>query len=185
MAVTAEEGVLGSDAPLFVLPGVDGGRHALADLAGERGTVVAFICNHCPYVVAVIDRLVRDARDLAPLGVATIAICSNDARAYPDDSFENMKTFAERHGFTFPYLHDENQDVARAFGAVCTPDLFGYDGGLKLRYRGRIDASRREPGSADLRRDLFEAMREVAKSGRGPAEQFSSMGCSIKWRDGH
>ena len=165
------------------LPGTDGETHSILDQAGPNGLVVVFICNHCPYVVAVIDRIVRDARDLAELGVGFVAISSNDVSAYPEDSFENMKLFAEAHRFPFPYLYDEDQSVARAWGAVCTPDFFGFNAQTELQYRGRLDASRRESGPADLRRDLYEAMRQVAGTGKGPEEQIASMGCSIKWKD--
>ena len=182
MAVSPPICDFGWRAPDFSLPGVDGAVRRLQDLRGERGTLVAFICNHCPYVKSVIDRIARDAHELASLGVETVAICSNDAAAYPEDSFENMKLFARRHGFRFPYLHDEEQSVARAYGAVCTPDFFGFDSGLGLQYRGRLDGSRKQAGPVDLRRDLFEAMRQVAQTGRGPLDQIPSMGCSIKWR---
>lgn len=165
------------------LPGVAGADHGILARAGENGLVVAFICNHCPYVKAVIDRIVRDARDLAELGIGFVAISSNDVDTYPEDSFENMKLFAEAHGFPFPYLYDQDQSVARAWGAVCTPDFFGFNAQMELQYRGRLDASRRESGPADLRRDLYEAMRQVAENGRGPEEQIASMGCSIKWKD--
>ena len=170
----------GWKAPDFTLPGVDGAQHALNDLRGAKGTVIVFICNHCPYVKAVIGRLVRDAADLKRLDVATIAISSNDASRYPEDGFAEMKAFAARHGFTFPYLHDESQDVARAYDAVCTPDFFGFNAALELQYRGRLDASRKDEPST--RRDLYEAMRQVAETGHGPAEQIASMGCSIKWK---
>ncbi len=173
----------GWKAPDFTLPGVDGQAHSLADLRGEKATLIAFICNHCPYVIAITDRLVRDAADLAPLGVKTIAICSNDARSYPDDSFEKMQQFAEQNGFPFPYLHDESQRVAQTYGAICTPDFFGFDADLGLQYRGRLDASRAQAGAPDLHRDLFEAMRQVAETSEGPREQHPSMGCSIKWRE--
>ena len=173
----------GWKAPEFSLPGVDGKTHSLAELRGENATLVAFICNHCPYVKAITDRLVRDATDLVPLGVTTIAICSNDAAAYPDDSFEKMKLFSAQNGFPFPYLHDESQQIARAYSAVCTPDFFGFNANLELQYRGRLDASRAQPGPADLRRDLFEAMRQIGERGKGPREQHPSMGCSIKWRE--
>jgi peroxiredoxin len=165
----------------FSLPGVDGRTYSLRELAGPKGTVVAFICNHCPYVKAVIGRLVRDAADLKSLGVATVAISSNDASAYPEDGFAQMKVFADQHGFGFPYLHDESQAVARSYGAACTPDFFGFNAALELQYRGRLDASRKE-AVADARRDLFEAMRLVAETGQGPAEQVVSIGCSIKWK---
>jgi peroxiredoxin len=171
----------GEPAPGFELPATDGQRYRLDDLKGERGTVVVFMCNHCPYVKAVIDRLIRDARDLAAIGVNTVAISSNDAADYPADSFDNMKRWAEAKGFPFKYLHDESQEVARAYGAVCTPDFFGYNADLELQYRGRLDESRTSevPGA---RRELFEAMRQVAETGRGPEMQVPSMGCSIKWR---
>ena len=172
----------GWKAPAFTLPGVDGKTHALKDLKGSKGTLVMFICNHCPYVKAVIDRVVRDAKELAALGVNTVAICSNDATTHPDDSFANMKRFAEEHGFTFPYLHDETQDVARAYDAVCTPDFFGFNAEFELQYRGRLDESRMQPAAANVHRDLFEAMKQVAETGRGPREQIPSMGCSIKWK---
>ncbi|TCD14435.1 thioredoxin family protein [Oricola cellulosilytica] len=165
------------------LKGTDGAEHAIFDFAGPNGLVVAFICNHCPYVKAVAERLVRDAEDLAPLGVGIVAINANDATAYPEDSFQNMQAFAARHAFSFPYLHDEDQSVARSYGAVCTPDFFGFNGDLQLQYRGRLDASRAQPAGPDTRRDLFEAMKQVAETGEGPRDQTPSMGCSIKWKD--
>ena len=172
----------GWKAPSFTLPGVDGKTYSLADLRGPNGTLVMFICNHCPYVKAVIDRAVRDVNQLRELGVNAVAISSNDVAHYPDDSFANMKRFAAAHAFTFPYLYDESQDIARAYGAACTPDFFGFNAGLELQYRGRLDASRKEAASPDVRRDLFEAMKLVAESGHGPKEQIPSMGCSIKWK---
>ena len=172
----------GRGAPDFRLPGIDGRLWSLADIRGPRGTLVMFICNHCPYVKAVVDRLVRDIDALRGLGIGAAAIMSNDVVAYPEDSVDNMRAFAASHGFAFPYLYDESQEVARAYGAVCTPDFFGYDAGLGLQYRGRLDSSRREAGPADARRELFEAMRLVAETGRGPAAQVPSMGCSIKWK---
>jgi len=175
-------GALGSKAPPFDLPGTDGRRHTLESVRGPNGLVVMFICNHCPYVKAVIDKIPRDMRDLAAVGVGAVAIMSNDPAAYPEDSFENMKVVARRHGFGFPYLYDETQDVARAYGAVCTPDLFGYDRDLTLVYRGRLDDAGRTPREGN-RRDLVEAMRAVAGGKPAPAEQFASIGCSIKWRN--
>jgi len=172
----------GWKAPSFTLPGVDGKTYGLEDLRGPNGTLVMFICNHCPYVKAVIDRIVRDAGALKALGVNTVAICANDAVTHPDDSFDHMKAFAQQNGFTFPYLHDEAQDVARAYDAVCTPDFYGFNGDLELQYRGRLDASGREPASADVRRELFEAMKQIAETGHGPREQTPSIGCSIKWK---
>ena len=172
----------GWKAPDFTLPATDGRSLSLEDIAGPNGTLVMFICNHCPFVLAVLDRMIRDAKDLAPLGVGVAAICSNDATTHPDDSFENMAKMAEVQGFPFPYLHDEDQSVARAYDAVCTPDFFGFNGDLELQYRGRLDASRGTAGPTDLRRDLFQAMREIAETGQGPREQIPSMGCSIKWK---
>lgn len=165
----------------FDLPGVDGKRHTLASARGPQGLLVMFICNHCPYVRAVIDRIVRDAKELASLGVGSIAIMSNDPTDYPEDSFDNMQRVAKAKGFPFPYVLDETQDIARAYGAVCTPDFFGFNSNLELQYRGRLDASRKEtvPGA---RRELFEAMRDIARSGQGPKEQVASIGCSIKWK---
>jgi peroxiredoxin len=169
-------------APDFTLPATDGKSYSLADIRGERGTLIMFICNHCPYVLAVMDKIVRDAKDLQGLGIGVAAICSNDATTHPADSFENMKKMAEERGFPFPYLHDEDQSVARAYDAVCTPDFFGFNADLGLQYRGRLDASRAQPAPDDLPRELFEAMRQVAETGKGPAEQTPSMGCSIKWK---
>ena len=173
---------IGGTAPDFQLPGTDGGDHALGDVAGERGTVIAFICNHCPYVLAIVDRIRREAEALRAEGVGFAAICANDAERYPDDSFENMKRFAERHGLTFPYLRDETQEVARLYDAACTPEFFGFDRERVLRYRGRLDASGRQPAAPDTRRELYEAMRTIAAGGEAPAEQHAAMGCSIKWK---
>ena len=150
---------------------------------GEKGLLVMFICNHCPYVKAVRERIVRDTRELLDSGINSVAIMSNDPNQYEEDSFENMKRVAEEFDFPFPYLIDESQQVAKAYGAVCTPDFFGYNTDLELQYRGRLDASRKETAPADVRRDLFEAMRQVAQTGQGPAEQIPSMGCSIKWNE--
>jgi peroxiredoxin len=171
----------GKPAPDFALPGVDGRIHTLESARGPKGLLVMFICNHCPYVQAVLDRILRDARELRTLGVNSIAIMSNDPTDYPEDSFDNMKRIAKDLDFPFPYVLDGSQEVAKAYGAVCTPDFFGYNKGLELQYRGRLDASRKEP-VAGARRDLFEAMRRVAETGRGPQDQVPSMGCSIKWK---
>jgi peroxiredoxin len=165
----------------FALKGTDGRTYSLADVRGRKGTLVVFICNHCPYVKASIGRIVAEANALREIGIGTIAIMPNDTEAYPQDSFDNMKAFAVRHGFTFPYAIDASQDVARAYGAQCTPDFFGLNAKDELQYRGRLDASRMTP-IADARRDLFEAMKQIAETGRGPKEQLPSMGCSIKWR---
>jgi len=168
----------------FALPGVDGRVWTLEACRGESGVLVMFICNHCPYVKAILNRLVRDTRDLRVLGINSVAIMSNDAREYPEDSFANMQRIATEADFPFPYLLDETQQVAKDYGAVCTPDFFGYNANLALQYRGRLDASRKEAAAVDVRRDLFEAMRAVAETGRGPDEQIPGMGCSIKWKDG-
>lgn len=170
-------------APDFDLPGVDGKRYTLADLKGPKGLLVMFICNHCPYVKAVRERIVRDAKELAQHGIQCVAISANDAADYPEDSFDNMKRTAVEWGLPFPYLYDESQAVAKAYGAVCTPDFFGFNAALELQYRGRLDASRKDTAPGDARRDLFEAMLQVAQTGKGPAEQIPSMGCSIKWRE--
>lgn len=142
-----------------------------------------FICNHCPYVKAIRDRIVRDAKELQAFGINSVAIMSNDPSEYPEDSFENMQQIAAELNFPFPYLLDESQQVAKAYGAVCTPDFFGYNADLQLQYRGRLDESRKETAAPDVRRDLFEAMQQVAQTGAGPKEQIPSMGCSIKWRN--
>lgn len=167
----------------FTLPDTAGKSWSLADIRGSKGTLVMFLCNHCPYVRAVVDRIVRDVTALQGMGIGAAAIMSNDTEAYPEDSFDKMGDFARRHGFTFPYLYDKSQEVARAYDAVCTPDFFGFDAGLGLQYRGRLDASRREAGPIGARRELFEAMAGVAAGLGGPTEQIPSMGCSIKWRD--
>ncbi len=169
----------GWQAPDFSLPATDGKTYNFADAAGPNGTLVMFICNHCPYVLAVLDRIIRDAVDLAELGVGVVAISANDAAAYPADSFENMGKM----GLPFPYLYDETQDVARSYGAVCTPDFYGFNAEGELQYRGRLDASTKSAGPDDLRRDLFEAMKMVSETGNGPHDQIASMGCSIKWKD--
>jgi peroxiredoxin len=172
----------GRPAPDFALPGVDGRIWTRDQCAGEKGLLVMFICNHCPYVKAVRDRIVRDARELAEHGIRSVAIMSNDPTDYHEDSFENMKRVAEEYRFPFPYLIDESQEVAKAYGAICTPDFFGYNADLGLQYRGRLDESRKETAPAGVRRDLFEAMKQVAETGQGPREQIPSMGCSIKWK---
>jgi peroxiredoxin len=166
----------------FALKGVDGKTYSLADVHGPKGLLVIFICNHCPYVKASIGRIVAEAKALGEIGIGTIAIMPNDTATYREDSFDNMKVFAAKHGFTFPYVIDETQEVAHAYGAQCTPDFFGFNAQDELQYRGRLDASRMTP-VPNARRDLFEAMKQVAETGRGPADQTPSMGCSIKWKD--
>jgi peroxiredoxin len=172
----------GWKAPSFTLPGIDGKSYSLEALRGPKGTLVMFICNHCPYVKAVIDRIVRDTDELKAYGVGAVAISSNDAIHYPEDSFDNMERFAALHRFDFPYLYDESQDIARAYDAACTPDFFGFNANLELQYRGRLDESRKETAHGAVRRELFEAMKEIAATGRGPLSQTPSIGCSIKWK---
>ena len=180
-SLTSPDAALGSPAAPFDLAGTDGRRHTLDSARGPNGLVVMFICNHCPYVQAVAGKIVRDARDLAALGIGSIAIMSNDPADYPDDSFDNMRRFATTQGFEFPYVIDETQDVARAYGALCTPDFFGFDRDLKLVYRGRLDDSGRLPKEGG-RRELHDAMVAMATTGKAPAGQNPSIGCSIKWR---
>ena len=172
---------IGWKAKNFALQGTDGRTYSLADIRGPKGTLVVFICNHCPYVKASIDRIVAEANALRQIGIGTIAIMPNDTGTYPADSFDNMKAFATRHDFTFPYVIDTTQEVARVYDAQCTPDFFGFNAQDRLQYRGRLDASRMTP-VPDARRDLFEAMKLIAETGQEPKEQLPSMGCSIKWK---
>ena len=167
----------------FSLPDVDGNIRTLQQCRGEKGLLVMFICNHCPYVKAIRERLVRDTAELKTMGINSVAIMSNDPHQYEEDSPANMKKVAEEFAFPFPYLLDATQEVAKRYGAVCTPDFFGYNADLKLQYRGRLDASRKETAAEDVKRDLFEAMKQIAETGKGPQEQIPSMGCSIKWVD--
>lgn len=166
----------------FALKGTDGKTYSLSDVRGPRGTLVVFICNHCPYVQTIAGRLAGEIEALAAIGIGSIAIMPNDVEAFQSDSFDNMKRFAEKHGFTFPYAIDETQETARAYGAVCTPDFFGFNAEAELQYRGRLDESKTQlvPGA---RRELYEAMKQIAETGHGPRDQIASMGCSIKWRD--
>lgn len=156
-------------APPFDLPGVDGKHHSPQSVRGDKGLLVMFICNHCPYVKRVIDGVVRDCKALAPLGIGSIAVMSNDPADYPEDSFENMKRVAREKGFPFPYVIDEMQDVARAYDTVCTPEFFGFNAALELQYHGRFD-------------EMFKAMKQIAETGKGPKEQIPAVGCSIKWK---
>ena len=172
----------GLAAPDFDLPGTDGQHHTLQSCRGPKGLLVIFMCNHCPFVKAVIDRIVRDTRELAKHGIGSVAIMSNDVTVYPEDDPKIMRQWAQEMNFPFPYLYDETQSVAHAFGAVCTPDYFGYNADLKLQYRGRLDASGRNPAALDAPRELFAAMLAIAQSGNGPALQIPSIGCSIKWK---
>ena len=168
-------------APHFDLLSVDGRRYSPITARGDKGLLVMFICNHCPYVKAVLDRIIRDSSELGPLGVGSIAVMPNDPTDYPEDSFDNMKRLAAQKRFPFPYVIDETQDVARAYGVVCTPEFYGFNAALELQYHGRLDASRRD-AVPNARRELFDAMVQVAATGAGPKEQHPSVGCSIKWR---
>ncbi len=181
-ALTTPKAETGWKAPDFRLKGTDGKTYSLKDAKGPKGLVVMFICNHCPFVQAVAVKIAADMKELAALGVGSIAIMSNDTENYPEDSFENMAKFKAQHDLIFPYVIDETQEVAKEYGAVCTPDFFGFDSNLTLQYRGRLDASgmQRTPGG---KRELFEAMKIVAETGRAPSAQNPSIGCSIKWRE--
>lgn len=165
----------------FNLRGVDGKLYTPKNTCGKNGLLVMFICNHCPYVKSIRDRIVRDTRELLQHGINSIAIMSNDSSEHVEDSFENMQKVAQQYAYPFPYVWDETQQVAKDYGAVCTPDFFGFNAQMELQYRGRLDTSRKE-AVPDVPRDLFNAMLRVAQTGKGPLEQFASMGCSIKWK---
>jgi peroxiredoxin len=166
----------------FKLLGIDEKEWPLADCLGEKGVLIMFICNHCPYVKAIQTRLVEDTLKLKAIGINSVAIMSNDPEDYPEDSFENMQKIATEFNYPFPYLIDKTQEIAKAYGAICTPDFFGYNSALELQYRGRLDASGMKQNAEESKRDLLEAMIEVAKTGQGPREQIPSIGCSIKWK---
>lgn len=182
MAATTPVCNFGWKAPRFRLRSTTGKTVSFIDIAGSKGTLVMFLCNHCPYVLGALDRIIRDARELQKLGIGVAAICSNDAEAYPADSFDRMKELAEAHRFPFLYLHDESQSVARAWGAVCTPDFFGFNAAGELQYRGHLDEYGRNTPPPGARRVLFEAMKQISETGEGPRDQVPSVGCSIKWR---
>ena len=154
---------------------------SLQDVRGENGTLIMFICNHCPYVKAVINDVVEDCKKLKDQGVNSIAICSNDVKNYPEDSFENMEKFSKNYKFGFPYLFDETQEIAKRYGAVCTPDFFGYNKNLELQYRGRMRELKDLKPIRDGESDLLIAMKQIANTGNGPKDQIPSMGCNIKW----
>ena len=165
----------------FELKDVSEKTYNFKDLVGEKGTLIMFICNHCPYVKAVIKDIVFDADKLKNLNINTVAVMSNDTKNYPDDSFENMIKFSKINKFNFPYLFDETQEIAKKYGAVCTPDFFGYNGNLELQYRGRIRELKDLKPVSTGESDLFNAMKMIAETGRGPQKQIPSMGCNIKW----
>ena len=183
MAVQTPVCDFGWKAPAFELPAIDGRTYTLSDSAGPKGLLIMFICNHCPYVRSIIDRIVRDAHALQAKGLGVCAIMSNDWHEYPDDAPGKMAEFSRLHGFSFPYLIDETQQVAKSYGAMCTPDFFGFNADLGLQYRGRLDASRKEAADENVRRDLYESMLQIVETGEGPRDQIASMGCSIKWRN--
>ena len=183
MAVSPPVCNFGWKAPEFELPSTVGKKLDLNQIKGSNGTLVMFICNHCPYVTSAINRIVFDATELMDLGIGVVSICSNDAITYPDDSFNKMIEFARNNSFPFPYLHDENQEIAKSYGAECTPDFFGFKSNLELQYRGRLASSGRMGSLIQPRtRDLVNAMKKIANSGNGPKDQIPSMGCSIKWK---
>ena len=183
MSVNASHCEFGWIAEDFNLLSVDDRKHTLQSLNGNKGTVIVFICNHCPYVIAIAERLSFESRELKKIGVNTIAIMSNDVENYPEDSFENMKKFSEKHNFEFPYLYDSTQEVAKKFKAICTPDFFGFNKKLELHYRGRIDSGTMNKNDKEIRRELFYAMEMITLTNKGPAKQINSFGCSIKWQN--
>ena len=182
MPVNASNDKLGWIAPNFSLLDISDEILSLDNLKGKNGTVIAFICNHCPYVIDIIGRLNREANELKKLNINTLAIMSNDTIKYPDDSFENMKIFAKKFNFNFPYLYDETQNIAIKYGAVCTPDIFGFNSDTKLAYRGRIDSGVMNSSTVKIDRELYNAMLNIKNKGIGPKKQFNSFGCSIKWK---
>ena len=182
MSVNASNNELGLIAPDFSLLNIDGNKVALNELKGKYGTVIAFICNHCPYVIDIADRLSKEANELKKLSINTVAIMSNDVTQYPDDSFENMQKFAKKYNFKFPYLFDHTQEVAKNYGAVCTPDIFGFNKDSKLAYRGRIDSGVMNSENTYIDRELYNAMLQIKEEGIYTEKQFNRFGCSIKWK---
>jgi peroxiredoxin len=182
MPVNAPNEQLDLIAPDFELLSVDNNKYSLNSLVGEKGTVIVFICNHCPYVIAIAERLSFEAKELKKIGINTAAIMSNDVLAYPEDSFENMQKFSSKYLFNFPYLFDDTQEIAKNFNAVCTPDIFGFNSKLKLQYRGRIDSGVMNRDDKKIKRELFHAMEVISRTGIGPSKQHNSFGCSIKWK---
>ncbi len=173
----------GWKAPQFTLPATDGKLWMLDDVRGENGTLIMFICNHCPYVLKVLDLIVGTATELIENGIGIAAISSNDIKSYPQDGPAHMVALAKENKFSFPYLYDENQDVARAYKAACTPDFFGFNASDELQYRGRLEEPQQKEGASSPQRDLYEAMKQISQTGQGPLEQIPSMGCSIKWKN--
>ena len=182
MSVNAPINNLGSLAPNFNLLSVNGNFYNLHNLKGKKGTVIAFICNHCPYVINIIERLVFESHELNKIGISTIGIMSNDVDTYPDDSYEKMKIFSQKYKFNFQYLYDSSQDVAKKYNAVCTPDIYGFNKNLILNYRGRIDSQTMTNNKKPIKRELFYAMESISKNKELTKQQFNSFGCSIKWK---
>lgn len=180
-ALQTPEAEIGMTAPEFNLKGTDGKIYSLNDIKGEKGLLIMFICNHCPYVKAILDKIIRDTKELKNYGINSIAIMSNSTSEYPEDSFENMQKLAKEKQLPFPYVIDETQQIAKAYRAVCTPDFFGFNRDLQLQYRGRLDSSGRE-NNPSAERDLFNAMMQISQLDRGPRVQKPSIGCSIKWK---
>ena len=181
MPVNASNSDLDWQAPDFNLISVDEQYYSLSQLAGENGTLIAFICNHCPYVIRIIERFVYESIELNNIGVSTIGIMSNDVKQYPEDSYEKMKEFSLKYDFKFHYLYDSTQQVAKDYRAVCTPDIFGFNKNLQLKYRGRIDSKVVKEDNNDIKREMYEAMKLIKETNEGPLNQFNSFGCSIKW----
>ena len=181
MPVNASNSDLDWQAPDFNLISVDEQYYSLSQLAGENGTLIAFICNHCPYVIRIIERFVYESIELNNIGVSTIGIMSNDVKQYPEDSYEKMKEFSLKYDFKFHYLYDSTQQVAKDYRAVCTPEIFGFNKNLQLKYRGRIDSKVVEEDNNDIKREMYEAMKLIKETNEGPLNQFNSFGCSIKW----
>ena len=171
----------GKKAENFKLNSTDNKIISLDDVKGENGTLIMFICNHCPYVKAVVDDIVQDCKRLEKDGVKAVAVCSNDVKNYPEDSFDNMIKFSKNHNFNFPYLFDETQEIAKIYNAVCTPDFFGYNKDLELQYRGRIRELKELKPVRSGESDLYKAMKQISETGKGPESQIPSMGCNIKW----
>ena len=171
----------GKKAENFKLNSTDNKIISLDDVKGENGTLIMFICNHCPYVKAVVDDIVQDCKKLEKDGVKAVAVCSNDVKNYPEDSFDNMIKFSKNHNFNFPYLFDETQEIAKIYNAVCTPDFFGYNKDLELQYRGRIRELKELKPVRSGESDLYKAMKQISETGKGPESQIPSMGCNIKW----
>tara|TARA_B100001057_G_scaffold72467_1_gene66719 strand:+ start:434 stop:985 length:552 start_codon:yes stop_codon:yes gene_type:complete len=183
MPVNAPNNNLDLIAPFFNLKNVNNSMISLDQIKGKNGTVIAFICNHCPYVKSIANRLKKDADELLKHSINTIAIMSNDVINYPEDSFDNMKLFSNKYKFNFPYLYDDTQEIAKSYSAVCTPDFFGFDKELKLKYRGRIDSGEMKANqNSNVERELFNAMIKIKNEGVGPSNQMNSIGCSIKWK---